>query len=403
MVDAVARAKLGLAVGQSFCDNVLTPEFFEKHWEKFPLHRRAADHEGNVVNLLPHALSPDDIVQIIRGSGSYLKIFRRGDPYDMDHFRTAYLDGASLIVNQADRSSKTLFDLCSVLAKRHFYHVFSVMYLTPPDSQAVRLHNDDQDVFLLQVWGSKKWTIRNAPKLLPYTEEMLGKDSVVPPELVKEPVMEFTMEPHDILYIPRGYLHEAMTVDGEPSLHVTITIPTSDFCWGVQLVKHMMKQVQRSELPPQMQTVCNSSLSERGLSGRQTMDDATLDARLQELLEAWKKDLSVESVVDAFEQRMAATNQSQQQMFKRREEIQLRPCVTEDSRVRLMCGIQRVDETIDAQVVFSRSSDGKKLVLDMNPSAVPLIKGLTSKPQHVRDLPCADKFERLCVLQVLLE
>ena len=37
-------------------------------------------------------------------------------------------------------------------------------------AQAVRVHTDDQDVILLQVWGSKKWRLYNAPTHLPYTE-----------------------------------------------------------------------------------------------------------------------------------------------------------------------------------------------------------------------------------------
>ena len=62
-----------------------------------------------------------------------------------------------------------------------------------------------------------------------------------------------------VLYIPRGHLHEAAT-SSEPSLHITLTVPgaqqaakpqspllfssfqsrpTSDFCWGVQMVKHL--------------------------------------------------------------------------------------------------------------------------------------------------------------------
>merc|ERR1712232_939404 len=100
-----------------------------------------------------------------------------------------------------------------------FYHVFGVLYLTPPDSQAVRLHNDDQDVFLFQVWGRKHWTIRNSPQHLPYTEEMLGKSDPVPPELIGDPIMSFDMQPHDVLFIPRGFLHEART-SAEPSLHI---------------------------------------------------------------------------------------------------------------------------------------------------------------------------------------
>lgn len=59
-------------------------------------------------------------------------------------------------------------------------------YLTPPNSQAVRAHTDDQDVFILQVWGSKKWHLWEADPLLIYTEEMMGKTEPVPTEKMEK-------------------------------------------------------------------------------------------------------------------------------------------------------------------------------------------------------------------------
>jgi len=83
---------------------------------------------------LPKAVGADDVAALIQRSGSSLKIFRQGDGVDEESFMHAYLDGCSLIVNQANRYHPMLYDLCRALAKKHFYHVFVVFYLTPPDS-----------------------------------------------------------------------------------------------------------------------------------------------------------------------------------------------------------------------------------------------------------------------------
>ena len=37
------------------------------------------------------------------------------------------------------------------------------------------MHTDDQDVILLQVWGSKQWTVYNSPTHLPYTEDHMER------------------------------------------------------------------------------------------------------------------------------------------------------------------------------------------------------------------------------------
>jgi ribosomal protein L16 Arg81 hydroxylase len=41
--------------------------------------------------------------------------------------------------------------------------------------------------------------------------------------------MERTMRPGDVLYMPRGYVHEARALESEPSFHVTIALATHDW------------------------------------------------------------------------------------------------------------------------------------------------------------------------------
>jgi len=373
----------GVDIANGLCEHVLTAKFFENHWEKAPLHYRASE-QGRQGNRLAEGFSVDDMATILRKCGPSLKMFKQGQPCNSDNFILGYLDGASLIVNQVDRYNKTLFDLCRTMAERHFLHVFGVAYLTPSSSQAVRLHNDDQDVFLLQVWGRKNWRIRQAPKLLPYTEEMVGKDTPVPEEMLRDVVMEFTMEPHDVLYIPRGYLHEAATGE-EPSLHITVTIPTSDYCWGVQLTKHLLQRFLQQEVPRDLYS----------------FDEGALEEKLQGVLKDWTSSLRVDDVLDAFDERMERTNAGQLQQFEKAQAAELRPWVTEDSRVRLMYGVSCWCEPDGEVAIFSRASDGQKLEMPIASSAAALIRSLTSKPQRVTDLPCRDALERIFVLQVL--
>lgn len=390
------QALSGTDIAKNFCQHVLTPEFFEKHWERYPLHHRGSV-KGPAGNLLPSVITVDDVVSIIRRAGPSLKMFRHGEPYDTDNFMIAYLDGASMIVNQADRHNPALFQLSRALADLHFLHVFGVIYLTPPNSQAVRLHNDDQDVFLMQVWGRKRWTIREAPQLLPYTEEMLGKEQPVPKELEGKAIMEFTMEPHDVLYIPRGFLHEAATGNDESSLHVTITIPTSDYCWGVQVLKHMVSNLSTQDLPKRIAPAVGVPSG----VGPQVPDDEELDALLKEKVGSWLSNLSVDGLLDAFDKRMARTNEGQNKTFEKSMNFRLRPFVAEVSRVRLMHGVTCMCEHGGDVAIFLRTADRQRLELPIAPSASELVRSLTSKPQRVADLPCRDAFQRVCVLQLL--
>eukprot|EP00929_Paragymnodinium_shiwhaense_P067383 TRINITY_DN33925_c0_g1_i1.p1 TRINITY_DN33925_c0_g1~~TRINITY_DN33925_c0_g1_i1.p1 ORF type:complete len:430 (-),score=93.91 TRINITY_DN33925_c0_g1_i1:101-1390(-) len=399
---STAAPPRGLEIANAFCEEFLTAGFFEKYWEKQPLHHRAAER-GRKANQLPEAISTDDIMTVMRTSGGSLKMFRSGQPYDIDNFCIGYLDGVSLIVNQADRCNRTLVEFCQELARRHFHHVFGVLYLTPPGSQAVGLHSDDQDVLLLQVWGTKRWKIRNNPVRLPYTEEMLGKDVPVAQELIKDPIMEFTIEPGDVLYIPRGFLHEAET-GTDSSLHVTITVPTSDYCWGVQMVKHVLHQIQHKEVAEPLRHFSDGAYFLPRSRGPEdsTSKDGLRDADIEDLLSAWASEVNVDGVLNAFGSRMARMNEGQDRTLAQKSEVRLPPAVTEAARVRLMYGINCRCEEGDEVAVFSRAQDGQILELGIKKSASALVRSLTSKPQRVTTLPCKDAFERLCVLQLLL-
>ncbi|CAE7922083.1 unnamed protein product [Symbiodinium sp. KB8] len=146
----------------------------------------------------------------------------------------AYLDGASIIVNHVDKVWRPVFELCRAL--REFPSLYANCYVTPQESQAAPPHADDRDVLVFQLEGTKHWKIYGeAPIYMPYPSEQVGKNGLeVPPELLDStPAFEQTLKVGDVLYVPRGYVHEA-TTQNEASLHLTVAVPTYD--WTVSRV-----------------------------------------------------------------------------------------------------------------------------------------------------------------------
>jgi hypothetical protein len=89
-------------------------------------------------------------------------------------------------------------------------------YYTPRAAQGLPVHHDTHDVFCLQVSGEKRWLVYAPAWELPlkdqrYKEEMGGPG---------EPVLDVTLAPGDLLYLPRGWLHAATTSETD-SLHLT--------------------------------------------------------------------------------------------------------------------------------------------------------------------------------------
>ena len=93
------------------------------------------------------------------------------------------------------------------------------MYLTPAGAQGAKPHYDTHDVFVLQVAGSKKWTLFGTPVESPLS----GQDFDARLHELGAPTLEFELNPGDVAYIPRGLAHEARST-ATISLHVTAGI-----------------------------------------------------------------------------------------------------------------------------------------------------------------------------------
>jgi hypothetical protein len=92
-------------------------------------------------------------------------------------------------------------------------------YYTPASAQGFAVHHDTHDVFCLQVEGEKRWLV------YPPVLELPLKNQKYVPEMGEpsEPVLDVTMQAGDTLYLPRGWLHQAMTSEAA-SLHLTVGV-----------------------------------------------------------------------------------------------------------------------------------------------------------------------------------
>jgi len=117
---------------------------------------------------------------------------------DVERFFQFYLNGATLILNQAQRSIPSLSRTCRILTRELGFRVWTNVYITPPGSSGFKRHRDDHEVLILQILGAKLWTVW--PK---------GGDPV-----------DLRLEPGDRLYLPRSTAHAARS-DATASIHIT--------------------------------------------------------------------------------------------------------------------------------------------------------------------------------------
>ena len=93
------------------------------------------------------------------------------------------------------------------------------VYFTPPQSQGFAAHYDDHEVLVLQLHGEKRWRIHGEAAKWP-RKPMLDPLSTDP---LRSKAQELTLQTGDVLYVPRGFAHEA-EAQATSSLHLTLSI-----------------------------------------------------------------------------------------------------------------------------------------------------------------------------------
>jgi ribosomal protein L16 Arg81 hydroxylase len=142
------------------------------------------------------------------------KVFDR--VIDNDRFFSLFNEGATAVFQAVHKTLPSLSAFCQRIEKYYNFPLQTNIYLTPKSSKGFQAHFDNHDVFILQVHGSKIWKVYDSPIYLP-TETF--EKSMLPTHMI--PQIEVELKQGDTLYIPRGFVHEAVTTK-DVSLHITL-------------------------------------------------------------------------------------------------------------------------------------------------------------------------------------
>jgi len=207
--------------------------FVQHYWEKQPLRIRRSDPDyySDLLTLadVDRILSATGIrppqIRIVRdgqaissGKASTAP-FLRSNALELEELYSAYRDGATVVLQFLHERWLALARLCESLA-HEFSASFQVnAYLTPAHEKGLAPHYDTHDVFVMQVSGVKHWRVYAAPVFLPLKSQPYESKTMQPGKLL----MEFDLDEGDLLYLPRGFAHDAVSGDSA-SLHLTVGV-----------------------------------------------------------------------------------------------------------------------------------------------------------------------------------
>jgi hypothetical protein len=191
-----------------------------------------------------------------------LKLYRDGQPLDPSLYLTpamfgvprldagrlaiALAQGASLILDDAQELAPRVQSLMGAFQDALHTDAFANLYAGWHSQNAFNRHWDPQEAIVLQLAGRKRWRVWRPTRLHP-----LKNDSETPIPPTAAPAWEGVLNDGDVLYIPRGWWHDAFPLN-EPSLHLTVSLtpPTALDYLGWVMSRLRDHADLRASLPP---------------------------------------------------------------------------------------------------------------------------------------------------------
>jgi ribosomal protein L16 Arg81 hydroxylase len=196
------------------------------------------------------------------------------------HFRA----GKTLIHAGLNHTRPNLRRLCAILTAKFAAPSEAVAYLTPAGQQGARAHSDPSDVYVIQLEGTKHWRVWATPQT-----RRLGVDRDYRLADLGQPVLDTSLRPGDVLYVPYGTPHVA-AAEEQVSLHLTVVALART--WS-QLLLPMLEQVLDAH-------------EEFWTAPYAGHDPATLTAALHDRVNAFIEHLGQLDLANALDRRFAA-------------------------------------------------------------------------------------------------
>lgn len=173
----------------------------------------------------------DEILDHSRPKGWSLRVVKNQIPINPSKYENedgsinlnkiyaAYADGHTVVIHEVQRFWKPIQRLCQSLQQEFNFKTIGELFLTPKNQKALSPHYDSHDVFVVQLQGSKNWTLYDEEYKTPIVnsfQPIFDRDNL-------KNKREITLNAGEVLFIPRGVPHEAVTAD-QSSLHLSIGV-----------------------------------------------------------------------------------------------------------------------------------------------------------------------------------
>jgi hypothetical protein len=143
----------------------------------------------------------------------------------------------------------------------------------------------------------------------PYPDEQVGKAGLdIPAPILQGPTaIDTVISTGDVIYVPRGFVHEARTAATQPSFHVTIALATHDWTLAGTL-SSMTNQILKQVVDFRKAMPLSLPMSP-DLASVPDADKELLQRQLEKAFELLRQNISAESIQQSMQKRLERHNQ----------------------------------------------------------------------------------------------
>ena len=243
--------------------------FLERYFDREPLHLAAGGGETGRSALASTAAFLEWLELVPQWQSGRLKMIMDSRPVGTEHYcvtregaegpvfrpdralvEAMMTLGASAVADGVEDISSSIRQCCAMLGRQFGAKSGANLYVSQAGVQAFASHCDPHEVFAIQCEGTKTWRIYANRADTPVTATLLSDQSAI--DRTKGPVMmEITMRPGDLLYIPRGFYHDAVASGGH-SMHLTFAVQPLYGLSAIELMRELAleSRVVRRYMPP---------------------------------------------------------------------------------------------------------------------------------------------------------
>jgi ribosomal protein L16 Arg81 hydroxylase len=224
------------------CVSADTGSFSAQYWGRRPLLSRAASLPRDFSDLLSEA-AVDELIAERGVRAPFIRMAARGDllardcylgsagfgaemPDQVDSAKVLaqFAAGATIVLQGLHRLWPPLIDFVRGMVDDLGHPTQANAYVTPPDSRGFDPHYDVHDVFVLQAAGHKRWIVHEPVRVDPLPSQPWTEHrAAIAERCTGDAVIDAVLAPGDALYLPRGWIHSAQTLD-TTSIHVTVGV-----------------------------------------------------------------------------------------------------------------------------------------------------------------------------------